>query len=136
MLRQTTLMAVLFVTCLTGNAMAQAMSNQTEQMSPPAKMITTAKGNAFVNAHGMTLYTYDKDPAGQATCNAACAKNWPPFLAPASAMAAGNWSIVTRTDGAKQWAYKGKPLYTWSKDTKPGETSGDGFKMVWHVAQP
>ena len=48
----------------------------------------------------------------------------------------GNWSVITRDDGTKQWAYKGKPLYTWAKDTKPGDVTGDGFNNVWHVAQP
>jgi predicted lipoprotein with Yx(FWY)xxD motif len=136
MRRKTTLMAILLGTCLAGNAMAQTMGNNMGQMPSPAKTTTTDKGNTLVNARGMTLYTYDKDTAGQSSCNAACAKNWPPFLAPASATASGDWSTITRNNGSKQWAYKGKPLYTWSKDTKPGETSGDGIKMVWHVAQP
>jgi predicted lipoprotein with Yx(FWY)xxD motif len=36
-----------------------------------------------------------------------------------------------------QWAYKGKPLYTFAKDTKPGDTTGDGFlNGAWHIAKP
>jgi predicted lipoprotein with Yx(FWY)xxD motif len=135
---KTTLMAILLGTCLVGNAMAQTMGNSMGQMSSPApaKVTTTGKGQTLVNPKGMTLYTYDKDTEGKSSCNAACATNWPPFLAPASATASGDWSTITRTSGSKQWAYKGKPLYTWSKDTQPGETSGDGIKTVWHVAQP
>jgi predicted lipoprotein with Yx(FWY)xxD motif len=49
--------------------------------------------------------------------------------------AMGEWTIVVRDDGGKQWAYKGKPLYTWSKDAKPGDKTGDGFNSVWHVAK-
>ena len=41
-----------------------------------------------------------------------------------------------RDDGAKQLAYKGKPLYYWSKDQKPGDRTGDGVNGVWHVAKP
>ena len=41
-----------------------------------------------------------------------------------------------RDDGVRQWAYKGKPLYTWSKDTKPGDASGDGVGGSWHIAAP
>ena len=52
-----------------------------------------------------------------------------------NAAAAGDWTIVVRNDGSKQWAYKGKPLYTWSKDMKPGDKTGDGIKSVWHVAK-
>ena len=45
--------------------------------------------------------------------------------------------IVTRDDGSKQWAYKGRPLYHWVKDAKPGDMTGDGFlNNSWHVAKP
>ena len=87
---------------------------------------------------GMTLYTFDRDTAGsgKSVCNGPCATNWPPFAAPADAKATGEWSIVTRDDGTKQWAYKGKPLYAWSKDQKPGDKTGDGFlNNAWHVAK-
>ena len=105
-----------------GTALAQA----------PAK---TADG-VLTNGAGMTLYTFDNDSGGKSMCNGPCAGNWPPLLAAADAKASGDWSVVTRDDGGKQWAYKGKPLYTWSKDAKPGDKTGDGFKNVWHVAKP
>ncbi len=86
---------------------------------------------------GMTLYTFDNDPAGggKSVCNAGCAKNWPPLMASSGAAASGDWSVVTRDDGTKQWAYQGKPLYIWIKDQKPGDKTGDGFRGVWHVAR-
>jgi predicted lipoprotein with Yx(FWY)xxD motif len=102
----------------------------------PAQVTKTDKGQTLVNVKGMTLYTYDKDRNGQSSCNGTCAKSWPPLLATTASSASGNWSIITRSDGSKQWAYKGKPLYTWSKDTKPGDTTGDGIKAAWHVAKP
>ncbi|MFY0104123.1 hypothetical protein ABTP95_19980 [Acinetobacter baumannii] len=43
---------------------------------------------------------------------------------------------MTRDDGKGQWAYKGHPLYRWSKDQKPGDTTGDGVIGAWHVARP
>jgi len=104
--------------------------------TPPATAADTAKGKALVNAKGMTLYTFDRDAAGKSSCNGQCATNWPPLAADASATSSGDWSIVTRDDGSKQWAYKGKPLYNWSKDTKPGDTTGDGVNQVWHIAAP
>ncbi len=98
---------------------------------------TVKKGSAMLtDDKGMTLYTYDKDEAGTSTCVDACAQNWPPLTAEAGAKADGDLSVITRPDGSKQWAYKGKPLYTWIKDTKPGDTTGDGVKDVWHVAKP
>jgi predicted lipoprotein with Yx(FWY)xxD motif len=92
----------------------------------------------LTNAAGMTLYTFDKDPAGggKSACNGPCATNWPPLLAQDGASASGNYSIITRDDGKKQWAYMGKPLYLWVKDQKPGDKTGDGVKNVWHAAKP
>jgi predicted lipoprotein with Yx(FWY)xxD motif len=99
---------------------------------------TAAKfdGGTLVNSAGMTLYTFDKDAAGsgKSTCNGPCAVNWPPLMASASDYASGDWSVVTRDDGAKQWAFKGKPLYLWIKDQKPGDKTGDGVNKVWHTA--
>ena len=44
------------------------------------------------------------------------------------------WEVdITRDDGSMQWAYDGKPLYTFKMDEKPGDMKGDGMKDVWHV---
>jgi predicted lipoprotein with Yx(FWY)xxD motif len=104
--------------------------------SPAAPAKTT--DGVLTNSAGMTLYTFDKDAAGsgKSTCNGPCAANWPPLMAAADAKAAGDYTIVTRDDGGKQWAYKGKPLYLWSKDAKPGDKTGDGFNNAWRVARP
>ena len=92
----------------------------------------------LVGPNGMTLYTFDKDAAdsGKSVCNGPCATNWPPLMATESDKTAGAYSVITRDDGKKQWAVKGKPLYYWVKDTKPGDKTGDGFNKVWQVAKP
>jgi predicted lipoprotein with Yx(FWY)xxD motif len=97
----------------------------------------TADG-VLVGSSGMTLYTFDRDAAGsgKSVCNGPCATNWPPLMATGSDAASGDWSVVTRDDGTKQWAYKGKPLYFWVKDQKAGDRSGDGVNNVWHLARP
>ena len=101
---------------------------------PPVK---TTDG-VLVTDKGMTLYTFDKDTAGsgKSTCNGPCAANWPPLVAAADAKASGDWSIITRDDGGRQWAYKGKPVYLWIKDQKPGDRTGDGFNNAWRLARP
>ena len=104
--------------------------------SAPAMPGDTAKGKALVDGKGMTLYVFDRDTTGKSNCNGQCATNWPPLAAAADAKAAGDWSIVTREDGSKQWAYKGKPLYAFAKDTKAGDATGDGVNNVWHIAAP
>ncbi len=92
----------------------------------------------LVNADGMTVYSFDKDApnSGKSVCNGDCAKNWPPVLAQADAKATGELSLVTRDDASKQWAYKGKPVYLFIKDTKKGDRNGDNVKDVWHVITP
>ena len=91
------------------------------------------KDGMMVDHKGMTLYTFDKDSGGKSMCNDECAKNWPPMMAPAGAKAEGKWSVIKRDDGTSQYAYDGKPLYTFVKDKKPGDMVGDNMKDVWHV---
>jgi predicted lipoprotein with Yx(FWY)xxD motif len=96
-----------------------------------------AKDGVLINPTGMTLYTFDKDVAGsgKSLCIGPCATNWPPVAATAIDVGLGDWSVIDRDDGSKQWAYKGKPLYTWTKDMKPGDKTGDGFNNAWRVAK-
>jgi predicted lipoprotein with Yx(FWY)xxD motif len=129
MLRRAALMITILATSIMGCATAQTPP-------APASVADTAKGKTLVDAKGMTLYTFDKDTAGKSACNGPCAQNWPPLMA-TTASGPANWTVVTRDDGAKQWAFMGKPLYTWVKDSKPGDTTGDGVNNnVWHVAHP
>ncbi len=91
----------------------------------------------LVGANGMTLYTFDRDVAGsgKSVCNGPCATNWPPLMGSA-APAGGDYSVIQRDDGSSQIAYKGKPLYYWSKDTKAGDRNGDGYNQMWRAAKP
>ena len=101
-------------------------------MSPgPAKM----EDGVMVGPNNMTLYTFDKDTAGRSVCVDKCAVNWPPFMAAAGSSDSGDWTVITRPDGSKQWAHKGKPLYYWIKDQKPGDKTGDNVGNVWHVVR-
>jgi predicted lipoprotein with Yx(FWY)xxD motif len=93
-------------------------------------------GGKLVDHEGMTLYAFDKDSAGKSACNDQCAVNWPPLAADADSSAEGKWTVVTRDDKTRQWAYDGKPLYTFKSDKKAGDVEGDGKGGVWHVAKP
>ncbi|MBI4888786.1 MAG: hypothetical protein HY824_16935 [Acidobacteria bacterium] len=105
----------------------------------PAGVHAMQAGGKSVLASGqmMTLYTFAKDQPGVSNCNDNCAKNWPPLMAAADAKPMGDWTVITRMDGTKQWAYKGLPLYLWAKDAKPGDTTGDGMgNGAWKIAAP
>ncbi len=102
--------------------------------STPATMVD----GMLVGSNGMTLYTFDRDTpgSGKSVCNGPCANNWPPLMASADSRAmSGDFSVINRDDGGRQWAYKGKPLYFWIKDAKPGDKTGDGFNGVWRIVQ-
>jgi predicted lipoprotein with Yx(FWY)xxD motif len=101
----------------------------------PAKTMDTSAGKVWADDKGMTLYIFDKDAANKSNCYDQCAKNWPPLMAAADAMTSGDWTIVKRDDGMMMWAYDGHPLYTFIKDTKPGDVTGEGVGGVWHVAK-
>jgi predicted lipoprotein with Yx(FWY)xxD motif len=89
----------------------------------------------LTDAKDMTLYIWDKDAVGVSNCYDQCAVNWPPLLVPADTAVSGDFTLVDRTDSDQMIvAYKGWPLYLWIKDTKPGDTTGDGVGGTWHTA--
>jgi predicted lipoprotein with Yx(FWY)xxD motif len=88
---------------------------------------------------GKPLYTYDADgKTGKSTCVDECAKEFTPYLAPAGAVASGDWSLVDRGGGQKQWAYQGQPLYRYSGEDPAGQPVSGGLSTTgaedpaWH----
>ena len=97
-------------------------------------------GSYLTDIKGMTLYYFKKDSPGKSACEGPCVENWPLFfretIAPKDGLAASDFGTITRPDGKKQTTYKGMPLYYFVKDTKPGDTLGQGVKDVWYVVNP
>lgn len=118
-----------------GLALMPASIAEAKAMSP-AKVTTIEQRKLLTSAEGKSLYTFDKDHSGKSACTLLCAIAWPPFEAPAGAVASGRWSIVARPTGITQWAYRGAPLYTYRFDFKRGDVHGDGAEGVWHLARP
>ena len=81
---------------------------------------------------GQRLYTFDGDAPGKSACTVGCAMAWPPVLAPSDAVTTGDWTIVTRSDGSRQWALKGKPVYTRFHDA-PDAPGGETVSTAWHL---
>jgi predicted lipoprotein with Yx(FWY)xxD motif len=122
------------MTIFAGAALALALSAgvATAQSNPSG--VTMANG-ALADPSGKALYTYDMDTmVGMSHCNDRCASFWPPYIAPAGAKPVGDWTIITRDDGAKQWAYKTKPLYTFMRD-QPSQPGTGGSVPNWKLAQ-
>ncbi len=96
----------------------------------------TLLGKVLTDLNGMTLYTNDGDtPNSKSGCTGDCRATWRAVAAPETGLNLGDWSVVHRADDATaQWAFQGKPLYTYVKDIDPGDTKGDGANKVWHAA--
>ena len=108
-----------------------------QQMGLPARAIIGKHGPLLVSLNGMTLYTFERDDSGtKSACNDSCAQKRPPLMAPDNAVATGDFTVITRTDGKKMWAYRYRPLYTSQLDTAPGDIKGDDPSQLWHLARP
>lgn len=101
-----------------------------EVLIPNGSEATVADRDQF------TLYTFDNDEGNKSNCNGNCAVTWPPFLAEDQSKATGDFTIFTREDGFKQWAYKTKPVYFFKNDSAKGQNNGDGLGGVFHVITP
>lgn len=114
-------------------AAALLISVQSVFLAPAAHaQAVSEKDGRLADAGGRTLYTFDKDSATASNCIGDCTVMWPPFVAAAGASAKGDFGLVAREDGAQQWSYKGKPLYLYAGDAKPGDANGEGKGGVWH----
>ncbi len=94
---------------------------------------TAYYGRVYLNANGQALYVRQRDGMNQSSCYGNCAREWPPYLAYGNARPHGQWSIVNRRDGTRQWAYAGHPTYMWSGDREQGQISGHRRDGTWSV---
>jgi predicted lipoprotein with Yx(FWY)xxD motif len=104
---------------------------------------STRLGNVLDNPNGHTLYLFKRDSA-TSSCTGACARAWPPLRAsghPAAGKGANALLLGTtpRSDGKRQVSYNGHPLYTFTGDQNPGDTSGHrlrAFGARWYAVSP
>jgi predicted lipoprotein with Yx(FWY)xxD motif len=103
----------------------------------PVDVSLFEEGGVYIlrSQDGMALYRYDLDVDGKSHCLDECSKRWPPLLASDGATSVvGEWKTIARGT-ARQWAFRGKPVYTYSQDS-PAAPAGDGIDGVWHVIAP
>lgn len=101
-------------------------------------------GNYLTDAHGKTLYLFEKDEHGASTCYGACARAWPPLVSRGHPLAGRGvdkkkLSTIKRNDGSRQVTYGGWPLYYFVKDDEAGDTYGqevEGFGGEWYMVSP
>lgn len=101
-------------------------------------------GRIIVDSKGLTLYDFHKDKGTTSSCYGSCAQVWPPLITTGKPQAgegamASKLGTTKRKDGTLQVTYAGHPLYTYTADTKPGDTTGndiDSFGAEWYALQP
>jgi predicted lipoprotein with Yx(FWY)xxD motif len=109
-----------------------------EPISPPANVPPgisvnqTNLGRMLVTSDTkFSIYAWDKDGANKSNCNAACLQSWKPVLAPQTSQPQGEWAIIERSPGVKQWTYRKQPLYTRIDDGRPRSQEGSDI-AGWH----
>jgi predicted lipoprotein with Yx(FWY)xxD motif len=113
-----------------------------------AAVVTAASapklGRIIVDSKGFTLYDFHKDKGGKSSCYGGCAQVWPPLTTEGKPQAgegamASKLGTTKRNDGTLQVTYAGYPLYTYTADTKPGDTKGNDFSSFgaqWYALLP
>ena len=108
-----------------------------EATTAPAKVVLTKQGPKLVDLKGMTLYYYEHDTTGKTSnCNGKCTESWVPLPATADAKAVGDFTVISRSDGSRMWAYRYRPLYTSPADKAPGDANGNATTLQWRIARP
>ena len=119
-------------------------SDASSSSGPSISTASTSLGRIVVNSGGRTLYMFGKDKRDKSACAGMCAKFWPPLIAAGKPRATGGaraslLGTTKRADGRMQVTYNRHPLYTFVKDTKKGQTHGEGltaFGGQWNAVSP
>ncbi len=121
-------------------AIASSALGQTLTASGTVSYLTRQNGANTVlqgDKTGAQLYVFDVDTAGVSNCvSDNCINTWPALLADESSVATAPFSLITRTDGLKQWALNDRPLYFFAGDATAGQQKGEAVNGVWWVARP
>lgn len=107
---------------------------------PPGFAVkTTTVGRLLTTDKNYSVYSFATDTADQAMCDSECARTWNPIVAPDLARAYGEWSIIERSPGVRQWVFRGKPVYTYVLDTRSWSLEGSdvpGWSNVYTQMAP
>src|SRR5262249_60765653 len=121
-----------FVVLVLGAALLTTAAAAASRTGAVVRLRQRRLGPTLADSHGRTLYIWAHDKHRKSTCYDACAAYWPALTTrgkPRAIAAArqGLLSTTRRRDGRLQVTYHGHPLYRFSGDTKPGQTSGAGL---------
>lgn len=98
--------------------------------------VHTVNGYALVNDIGRAIYAYSRkgEYVAKGCTTTVCPDRWEPVMAPSLARPVGEFAVIDRKDGFQQWAYQGKPLFTYGGDVVRGDAFGVGVSKDFEVA--
>jgi predicted lipoprotein with Yx(FWY)xxD motif len=132
---RTTVCAVISCVLMAGGA---AAGEAFKQEHPGEVALLQQEDGSFVYKsfpRGAWLYVFDGDVPGKPGCVEGCLLRWPPVYAREESKPTGDWTIVERENGRRQWAYKGQPAYTRFHDSLAKPT-GVGAEPRWRLLTP
>ena len=100
-------------------------------LPPGFSVSTTPAGRLLQTDRNFSVYASDQDRPNKSNCDAVCVQTWSPMLAPETARPRGEWSIVERAPGYKQWAFRKRPLYRYNLDKRARGMLGSDVPG-WH----
>jgi predicted lipoprotein with Yx(FWY)xxD motif len=113
--------------------------------NPAKSQLRAAKtfdlGLLLVDGTGYTIYRYDRDTPrpSRSNCTDACAAKWIPVKPGTLAPIDVDQSLIgqiTRDDGSALQTLAGWPLYHFTGDQEPADTSGQGADQAWYPIAP
>lgn len=127
-----------------GDATGEGVGDKWYTIAPETVSLRTSDslGDYLAGPSGYTLYLFANDTEGVSNCVDDCAANWPPLtVLPGEKLVAGpgiegTLATIERPGGGMQVTYNGLPVYYWVRDTKPGDTTGEGVGGNWTVVRP
>lgn len=108
-----------------------------EAVKPPSdvppgfEVATTAKGRLLITTNQQSVYVFDGDASPKTKCVGDCTQTWKPILAPSVGQVTVDWTIVERSPGVRQWAFRGRPLYINVLD-REGRSQEGSDVPGWH----
>ena len=123
---------------------ASSSSNASGASSTVGVSDVSGLGKILVDSQGRTVYLFEKDTGPKSMCSGACAQEWPPVTtsgkpSAGDGLTASMVGTTKRSDGTTQVTYNDHPLYRFTGDNNPGDTSGqnvDAYGAEWHVLSP
>ena len=124
-----------------GSATSKAAAQRTAAGATVQTKKVKKYGVILVNSKGMTLYMFVPDHRKSVTCKGSCAVIWPPLKVKKGQKPTAGGAAKKNLLGTygRVVSYNKWPLYTYFRDHKPGQTTGQALNNSggkWYVLSP